>query len=449
MAFIGGDNPFTPSAPAGPRRRPVSYEDIVNNPYFIPDYEVPGEPSRTTTNPTGNTGIDSPVNPVNGGGGRLVSGGGGDDTTEEDVFTVPDEVYQIPQTLTYEEAIELGIITANDEDYQQYAGTGIPLISAVIGPDDEVIKWSIVPQASELYGLKNIEFPDFQSWLTENSDLGNWQDPSGVIGQLGGLAELLEEAGTVGSEQYNEDLAAQLEYAAQQAGFDSAEEYQQWLTDYRNTGISDMEGLSGTQKDAYDRAFAQEINMIREDNQRMIEAIGIQSTGRAFQAMNESISQIANQQLQQDMYVMQQDQLQRQLEYEAFSQRATQLMDVHSQEKQFLADQMYQNRMGALEAYATQLNGIITSNQQLLSAYDADMRAIQANANTMYNTIMAQIGVDESLLNQSAEEYNMNIAPWLAEVETYMLENEVEDDGGFLAFLAELGIKVATSIIAA
>ena len=88
-------------------------------------------------------------------------------------------------------------------------------------------------------------------------------------------------------------------------------------------------------------------------------------------------------------------------------------MGMMSQEQ--YADAMYKNRTAALQGYAQQLTTHLQQTQ-------TDIEAFKAHADVMYKQIMADIGLNESLLNQAQEYYEMYMAPYYADLERYSLQ---------------------------
>ena len=294
-----------------------------------------------------------------------------------------------------------------DQAKVQYAG--IPIVQLYVDQQGNYQPNSVqfLGASKQIQQLANMQAPlSFQDWMTKNGYTTT--DPTAIMGYMGDLASQL---------MAGPDTQAQSDYAAQQLGFGNSANYQGTLSNLLDGSYQDNPNYQ-----AYQRTVERQAEQVRQESMQMAEAVGLQSSGRQIQLMNETTSKISDTRLQAEFSFMQYDQSQRLTEYQA-------LVDANNKTQGQYADQIYQNRMGALQAYATQFTSAMTQRQGYLDQYSKEYDLMNQNADAVYKSIMAQLGYSDAALSQAQEQWNSLLASWKtqfdAELQKYALENNV------------------------
>ena len=192
----------------------------------------------------------------------------------------------------------------------------------------------------------------------------------------------------------------------------------------KDLGVMGQTGVMGPEYEtAARRATQASIDQTVEANMQMIESLGMKSSAAAFSKMNEISNTIQNMTLQADVKLLEQDILMRQLEYEALLKRSEQAADTGLAAGSQYLEMLVNNRMLALESYATQLDTVLKNNAQTLQQYGLELERITRHADTTYKSIMAEIGYDEHLMQQSEDLYNQYMQPYYDKLDAwYQLE---------------------------
>lgn len=183
-------------------------------------------------------------------------------------------------------------------------------------------------------------------------------------------------------------------------------------------GIQGQQGLSDQYTDEFNRKTQLELQQMRDDSAQLMEQLG--ASGRSvkgYDAMLSFARQQADFQSQRDLELTTQDMAMKQAEYDALKNRYEQLYNMGSisigQYTAALAD----NRKSALQGYAQQITAMAQQNQQNLQAYETQ-------ANVMYQTIMTDLGVSTSLLEESSAYYEQYMAPHVQELQEAALADQ-------------------------
>jgi len=292
-----------------------------------------------------------------------------------------------------------------EEAAQAYAG--IPVVS---GYNDKNGNWITSQQqfASQAPQIKSLQ--DFAS----PQGFSNWLVSQGIT--LTDTGQLQAKMGDIAAQlQAGPDVNAQQQYAANTLGFGSNAEYQGKLAGL----LDNTQPLNPQQKAVFDRATEQQIQQMRTETLRAAEAIGIHSTGRALVAMDDLAQKISSTRLQAQVTYMNYDQSQRLAEYKA-------LVDANQKSQGQYADQIYKNRMGALQAYATQFDSAMKQQSQYLNEYSTDYGLMVKHADVTYNAIMASIGYDKAQLEKANEEWSANLASYKAKMDAWVQQQDIQ-----------------------
>jgi hypothetical protein len=322
----------------------------------------------------------------------------------------------IPDEYKDQVAIDLGYSTW--EEAMEDLG-GLPVARVTYDAEGNIVGVETLMEALQLLELRNIaeSIPSFEEWADEKGF-----DYGGIQEKIGGLAELLE--GGVPEQ----DIASGQEYAAQNLGFDSWEDFQAKLNEMFQR--ADDWQLNPEEQAEWNRATEQIVSAMREDKMQMVEALGTESTSRAFAAMDQLSSEMADVRAQRYFQKLEYEMAVKQIEFDQYLK----LSEAGSGNQAQYQQMAYQNRMGALQAYATEFNNYI-------NMFNADVNAMVAHAQTLYQSIMADIGYDTYQMDKDLALWNAEIAPIMAEYEITLMEEEMnpswwDRNGGFvLGFL--------------
>lgn len=400
-----------------------------------------------------------------------------------------------------------------DDLASQYAG--IPVVSGYweIGPNGEeqfVPEQSLYDVASTLREMGEIDYPSFEEWLAETGQTLPQLTDLGQLGVLDDIDRISGELETTpdfqNSEAYRnlESLAADyraaaaggdrdqiLQEEARAAGFiddegnGDVDAYNAWKESQvaaLGQGAGGQQGLYGTRDEwTMDRAQQQQIQVLVDSNSQMIESLGMKSSAAAYNKMAEVSNSIASANLQYGVKKMEENRLRQEYEYEQLKWRYETLTNTGLEAGRELADQIQENRMGAMEAYATELstlieqenqriNGLsaslagygmeleaaIEENQEALTLrqtmgneYGRDMTVLAEHADTMYRKIMLDIGYDEHMIAAAEAKYNEYMAPYWTALEAWYQEEIVAQGGEALDIERELAGASASATSAA
>ena len=291
-----------------------------------------------------------------------------------------------------------------DEAAQYFAG--IPISTGYYDASGNWVHESMISQAQELAELRGLEVPSFDTFLADQG-----YDMAGTQGKYGDLADLLAGGPT------DTDLDAGREFGAQNLGFADNAAYEdrlgELLTGMENTTFSGE--LNNTQQ----RAINREADAMLQESAQMIEAMGMQSTSRALARGNDIIRQVGDFRLQAEMAMEQQNLSKEQLQFEALMSQYQTLQSAGSAEAQRYQDELYRNRMGALQAYASQV-------AMWTDQYRTEVEGITAHAQTTYQSIMASMSVESHQFEMASQRYER-------EVESILIDLDLEVQGYALA----------------
>lgn len=291
-----------------------------------------------------------------------------------------------------------------------------PELWAAIGAGRQwVTTRDLLPIAEQLQELQNIPIPQ----SPELTDITQ----TGAMADIQGLADLLANPNTTA-----QDFQAGLAQFEQMMGMAPGEYsgMMNQMTGQLGEGIMGQQGLGQQYMDQYDRQTQLELQQLRNDYTLLLEALGSQGRSVAgFQKMDQIALSLSSVQMQRDMELMNKDLAMKQAEYDALQSRWESLYNMGQMTAAQYMDNLRQNRVSALTAYAQELTAFVAQNQLVLQHYSADLQAAQLHAEITYQGIMADLGISESLMNQMNEQYEMYMAPYYAELEQYALEAQI------------------------
>lgn len=311
---------------------------------------------------------------------------------------------------------------------------GIPVVSGYYDEGGTFVpEQSLYNQASSLRELRNVDIPAFEDWLKENYPEAGFQPDLTKTPEYQGIAGIAEQLTSPG--QTEADIGAAEAQAALMQGFMNEDGtpdvagYRAAQQEYRtqlDRGVMGQEGIYGTEyEQASRRAHALEVQNLIDSNQQMIEAIGIRSTSAAYSKLAEVSNQIANTNAQYELKMAEQDLLMRQIEYEAMNNRLAQMQAQGLAVQEQYLNQLQANRYEALQAYAQNLTAVIETNKAYFQMYGQDLEAMKLHADTVYQTIMADIGIDQAAMERANQAYEAYMAPYLDALDAWYMQQNV------------------------
>jgi hypothetical protein len=222
-------------------------------------------------------------------------------------------------------------------------------------------------------------------------------------------------------------------------------------------GIMGQRGLTDEYQDAYRRETQLELQDMRNDYTRMIEAMSAQGRDVAgFMKMDEIVNELSSFEMKRHVEMLNMDLAMKQAEYDALKDRYQQLFDNKQISAAEFQAALNQNRVNALTGYAQEISTIVQQNQLTLEAYSADLQAVQLHAEIVYKSILADMQVSESMMNEMQSRYEMYMAPYYAELEKWSIEQQISQQktanvmsgiGVGLQGIAVVALCVATSAV--
>ncbi len=207
-----------------------------------------------------------------------------------------------------------------------------------------------------------------------------------------------------------------------------------------NSGVFDRQGFSDQYIDTYNRQTQVQLQQMRDDSAQLMESLG--ASGRSVQGYSTMLNisrSMADFQAQRQLELTTQDNMVKQAEYDALKARYDTMYQMQQVTVGEYVNALSQNRLAALQGYAQQITAQAQQNQTNIAEYEA-------HAQVMYQTIMAQLGVDEGLLSQAQDYFEMYMAPTYAELEKQVLQSQVDESKAYdwMGNLANVGGLAAT-----
>jgi hypothetical protein len=325
---------------------------------------------------------------------------------QEGIDDIQEEIDEIPQMdyMTGEQYFE----TLSDEELESLrerfgfdtveeminALSGKPVVYGYYDENgDFIVDQELFDQAMQLWELEDLEPQDLQEFLDEQGYDDVQQNYLDLLDEMaGGLSE--------------EQIEQGWEYAAESMGFEDADAYFARLNELLNQADATPDDeLTPEQQ----RALEREIAIIQDENQQMIEALGLESSARALQEAGQLSSQISNYRLKGQLKMQEYNLAKSQQEYENIMSQYNMLQQSGSAQAQQFHELAYANRMAALQGYADQMD-------QMLEEYGMHLEEIQTHADLTYQSIMASMGYDQQLMQQIATEYMTELQPLLTQL---------------------------------
>ncbi len=261
------------------------------------------------------------------------------------------------------------------------------------------------------------------------------------------------------------------------ADLDAYQDYRAANRDELDQGIMGQSGIYGTDaEETFRRGIDSTVYQTVQANTQLIESLGTQSSAAAYSRLGQVSDDIANIQIQGEVKLMERELLMREAEYEALLGRYEATTNLAQSERMGYLDAIMTNRANALTGYAAQLDAVLAERAndiatyigqiqaleaqratnidaygELLSAeigenatdlqafglqlgvlsdqnatvfaeYQAEMDAVTTHAGLVYQQLMATIGYDEHMMEVAANDYEMYMAPYYAEMEAWSIQ---------------------------
>ncbi len=349
------------------------------------------------------------------------TGGGGSTEEEADEDVLDDWTEEIPETPKVDDLVK--------QQYRTIFRNGYPVVQMREYKNGTWGDWEDYKDYTEMYKsaetlpqqFKDQNLSSFEQWLAANGySLG---DTSGVLSSLSTLQQQLSEGPT------EEDYATGWERAAETMGL-SGEELTNAISEMTNElalGVGEQQGLTAEELDLRERAKNSALRETEQYNTTLIDNIlsNSGSRARALEKSTQALESISDQQLQYDLAIQQEDSERRQAEYDSKLQLWTQMVEQGQMTQQQYLDNVRADRTLALQTAATELSAIYEQNQQYMQMYEADLSAFNTYAQSVYDSINAQLGIDQAAMDTASELYNQALQPYitaLTEWETQMTE---------------------------
>lgn len=268
-----------------------------------------------------------------------------------------------------------------------------------------------------------IQQRDMTSVATQMHDLSNMpgpnlQDLTGTDAYAG-IQSLIDLWNDPNTAQADKDAAvASFEQEMGQAPGWFAEQMAQ-MYGQMSQGISGQQGLTDEYQQAFNRETDLEMQKMKSEYGRLIESMSASGRNVAgYQKMDEIVNSMASFDAKRRMERMNLDMAYKQAEYDALKDRYQQLFDMKQISASEYMGALQQNRTNALTGYAQELSAAYQQNQTEIAAYTA-------HAQVVYQSILADMQVSESMMNQMQDYYEMYMAPYYAELERWSIEKQV------------------------
>ena len=266
----------------------------------------------------------------------------------------------------------------------------------------------------------------------------------GLMGQMPTAPDLGQQyAGMEGLIQRLEagpqqgDIDQAMGYTAQQMGFGSAEEYQDYLRGMQPQDISSYQGLSEADRNLLEREKRGNIRNLNEQMRLAVEAAS-GATGsyvRGMTAAEEHRTQIANTALQYDVAIMNENFTRQLAQQERTSRDFFQAVQAGQASTRDFLVMKQEGVMGALSGYMQEAS-------LKLSQYGTELDALGQQADIIYKTAMTELGIDEGIINQMAAEFEMAMAPYYVQMEQYGMLEDIRAATGLQPFVKDAPVNL-------
>jgi len=308
-----------------------------------------------------------------------------------------------------------------DFDYSIYSGAPVAQMSHYQDTPDQYEISKVYPEAYQLYRLRSENPEDW--WEQQGYDYQDIEQSEPYQGMEGLIQQWLSP------EQQTQDISGAGGYAAQALGFGSQGEMTDALSSL-NQRLSEVD-FSGELSEDQRRALSLDVQNVRQENMMMLEAIAAEGRhAAAFYKADELSSQVADMYIQGKLKYMEANLIRSQVEFDAMQRQYESMVTMGMQGAEQYLSNLYNNRAQALQGYATQISSLVAQNAQYIGLYEQ-------HVNQVYQSIMADMGFDEHMMNQNQEAYEAYVSPYLDQFQleldqynAWLAGQQLEESGG-------------------
>lgn len=246
------------------------------------------------------------------------------------------------------------------------------------------------------------DVPSFQEWATAQgytiADLDQAQ------------LDYQNYLATIEGRDIQADMAVADDYAAQRLGYADLADYlaqTQGLRDTLEAGTG--QGYTDAERAIIQRGIARESARMEQMAQGLVDRILSQTGGsssRAMSAADAALSQIADYNLKSQMELIQDEAQLKLAQFQSSVQAQASLSSQMGEASESFMNRLENQYMSVLSGYAQNVENVISQNRELANLYTTE---INAAMESMYNSIMIQMGVEEAAIENGWREANMEM----------------------------------------
>ena len=327
-----------------------------------------------------------------------------------------------------------------------------PTVESVTGKSsDQILKNSqdyaagATQTAKSILGdLQGTDIQSFSDWLTGKGL--DYTDPT-QTDAYGGLTSLADKLSSGPSAQ---DLQGASDYAGQNFGMtgDQLSTTMGDLTNQMTAGPEAMQGMSPEEYALRQREIRNTIRGSQTQAAQMIDTIMGEtgSRARALQAADQQLSSINDSEVKQQVALADEAYNRKLAQYQGIQNTwNTMLQSKQVSESAYLTN-ISNMQSQALQAYATQINTTLARNQQYLSMYSADEKAVMDHAGIMYEAANLSLGISKAEVDIAHSYYEEQMAPYYDALKAWEIEeaNKPNILGAILGGLEAIGGAIMT-----
>jgi len=282
----------------------------------------------------------------------------------------------------------------------------------------------------QLDNASGMQANTFEDWMKKNgytyqtvADSPEYQGLQGLIAQLQSTetstgdqdASDLQAGKSLGFTGTNEEILA--EYRSYKGGTINGQE--DWFSNQAQNGFEGYAGLGETDQANYERMVRNQAQSSEQEAQRALDQVLSGATGnstqRALMLSNEYTKTIQDAQLQSSVELATLNYDRRLAEFQAdYTDYQTRLSMGQTTATQVL-EELQNNRYQALQGYATDINAILTQDQQYLTMYGQELERVQQAVDQIYKGIELELNtIDEAISTKVQEAFDQYWADYAA-----------------------------------
>jgi len=322
------------------------------------------------------------------------------------------------------------------------------------GMDFQINQWKKI--FADALSKLDIDFGDQQTILDAlTNQILNYEQPdlSKAYADMDRLIQAIEDAGTNPNIQGIMDKIAggfedeAWDFVARGFGFGTAQEYFDWQAEMRGLTRADMQGLTDQEKAEYDKIMRMDMADQERRSQAQMEAI-FADTGSAIRYMaaaDEANQQMVNMQskyradqLNQNV-MLQSQELDRQMQQyltmvQQGSMSASQYMDTRQRGYETILNGYLSEMATEVASLTAALEGVQGYVGIQQSEAQQDLEALDIQIKQVYNSMMAQSGINASILDALNQAYDTSMKPMMDAINSLLAQENLSAQDEQLAF---------------